>query len=321
MTGVATQVRSDLRLDIAPLLGAGPYTHIQVFRSRVSATGPFTEITSSMGGPARVEGIARPAVLDGTTLDLRIQESISFSVTFAGANPIAPADAATQITFGNEPFLRCFVENDALVLESTLVGTTATLRVVGGDAAALLGFPLVEPDSVGIGTAPCPPILSSQTVYRFTDSQSDPGYWYKFRLTDGASFSAYSDVFTPADVKLVVAESEVVTGTVRLMTMTGQPLRNAEVRIRMVGFAYNSGYVTGVSTLVVTTDSLGYASAPLLRGATYAVIVSGMSAARQFTAPSDLTVSSFDMFDPAYGSDDLFSVQRPNVPYAVKRSL
>jgi len=51
------------------------------------------------------------------------------------------------------------------------------------------------------------------------------------------------------------------------------------------------------------------------------VAIAGTDIVRDVTTPEDPNVVVFDMLDPAYGHDDLFSVQKPSIDYAVRRTL
>jgi hypothetical protein len=109
---------------------------------------------------------------------------------------------------------------------------------------------------------------------------------------------------------------------VDLVTLTGAPNSNQEVLVynQFNGTQVGFQSVTGGSVRMLT-DASGHAELLLPRGLSVTVSIPGTALARDFVVPTDMAVQSVSMLDPSVSTDDLFTVQRPNLPAASRRSL
>jgi hypothetical protein len=116
--------------------------------------------------------------------------------------------------------------------------------------------------------------------------------------------------------------SGLVRATLDLVDSRGIAIANQSVLL----FNRFAGTQIGGKTMIGganngLTDKNGHFEMLLVRGTAVTVAIAGTNLARDVQVPTDPTVSSFDLLDPAYGSDDLFSVQVPDLQYAVRRSI
>jgi hypothetical protein len=323
MAGVATGQPVTFSIGASASQTENIFTHIEVYRSRSGEDGPFTEVTGQDWSLPRHVISARSAVLSSRTLEFRVSETHDVTVTFSGPDPMSPATIASQIQSQSKGLLKASVLGSDLIIEALHAGATATLRVVGGDAAVLLGLPIIEPDSVAFGTNARIPIIGGIDTYQFTDPHGDPSYFYKVRFGNNGlnQVSEYSEPFSASDVS-TVDRSFLATGFIDLVDMEGSPIEDVEVRVRMKSrTTMLAGVLVAGTMLADRTDSRGHVEFDLPRGAEVTVVISGTSIARDVTVPTDSTVGMFNLLGPEYGSDDAFNVQVPDLEYANRRSL
>jgi hypothetical protein len=250
---------------------------------------------------------------------------MALAIVFTGTDPLTITQISTQIGVQGAGLVTSSIDpiTGTLSIHSLQAGGLGSLRVVGGDAAALLGLPLSEPDSLKYGQDPRIPLSAGQNVYSFTDYWSQDSYFYKTRFSNSinGAKSAFSDPVA-ATMRLGVDPAKVAIGYVRLLQPDGRPASAQEV---MLYNTYNSTRIDGCTIVggpkKLLTDSNGYVEFPLLRGLVFDVGIGGTSYIRKVTTPLDPTVLKFDCFDPKYGEDDNFSVQQADVPYAQRGIL
>jgi len=310
----------------------GLFDKLEVFRSHGLAAGPYEALTDDAWMPARITEVrGEPSAelgpelnLSGRTLKLRVNELIDIVVTFAGADPYTFARAAEEITAVSLGLLRSFVlATGTLVVETMGAGLGVALQVVEGDAAPLLGLPLTEPGSLGRGRDARIPLLLGQSRYMFLDPHGGPDCFYKTRFFNSHTRlkSDYSAAFVAPSIARLGA-ALLVQGVVNLVDASGVPIANRTVLVFLGVQASPVDKRTIVGgTTRMTTDMKGHAEFVLIRGTTITVSVAGTDLSRKIKVPSDPALSSFDLLDPAYGNDDLFAVQRPNLPFAARRAL
>lgn len=332
-TTLATMEDLQLSLFVEGPQWEGLFDSLEVFRSRVSAAGPYEPLTGPKWMGARIPANAPDAprapatgpsvTIVGTTLSLRVDESTDLSIVFTGVDPLTYAQCAAQITAQGVQLVTSYVVGNLLVLETTQPGNGAILRVVGGDAAAILGLATVEPGSVAFGLDARIPLAHEQQIYPFVDHNGDPSFFYKTRFFSSSlnTFSPFSPPFTVTAVA-GLDESSTIRATIDLVDSKGVALANRSILLHPKNRGTRiEGKVVIDSDTEVQTDESGHAEFMLVRGQSFTVAIAGTDIVRDFTAPIDPTLNTFDMLDPSISSDDNFTVQHPSIDYAVRRSL
>lgn len=308
------------------------FTHLEVWRSAAGEGGPYELLTGNGWTPARLPedgGDASTATggyvnIVGKTLQLLINETLLLSYTFTGTDPLTRADCAAQVTAALPLYVTAHVDSSSrFVLDTQQSGSLASLRVLSTDAAAFLGLPTADPDNLAFGLDTRLPLQPGISSYLFKDPFGKTSYFYKTRLYNLSTqeVSAFSNPVSGA-VRTAVDPSQVVIGYLRLMGTEGKAVKDREVLL------YNSYTSSQIGDYTIVnegqkrlTDSSGYVEYSLVRGTTVDVIVVGTALSRRVLVPSDLSVTKFNMLDPAYGNDDAFAVQRVDFKYAERRSL
>lgn len=330
---IATKQHMVLDLFADEAAWSGFFDRLEVWRSRETAAGPYEPLTDDAWMPATLPagantnagtGPGPSANVDQLTLSLKVNELVDIDVVFSSMGPLTFAGAATQITSASLGLVRAFVSvTGALVMQTTAAGLQALLRVVGGDAAPLLGLPTVEPGSVAFGRDARVPLIRGVSRYAFTDPNGSSSYFYKTRFFNSATraVSEYSLPFQAPPVARLSPDA-LIRGTVDLVDIEGRPLANRSVLVylRMQATAVEKKIVVGGPSRKFT-DDFGHAEFMLPRGVSVTVSIAGTDLSRDVSTPTDPAVTTFDMLSPLFGSGDLFAVQRPDIPFAARRSL
>lgn len=300
------------------------FDRIEVHRSTTGRDGAYSELTI-LGDPtsAIVDGSsAGPFNLNGLVLQINLDLSTTPKVvTFEGTNPI---DLQTILDQINEvvPTLASEVPTDTnrLRLTSTLQGTHSSVTVLAGAAATALGLSTTKVN----GKERRIRIVDPTLFYKFYDKDGDDTFWYKTRFSNSLN-SLTSAFSTPrqGNVSTVVDVAQLVNAGIALTNSFGQPVVGRRIifiptsRAAVSGSAYN--VLPGFDSRVeVTTDPAGVAIASIVRGVTYRVIFEGTSFIREFVAPTDPGVTSFDLFSIIGTVPDPFDiVQAPIRPIKV----
>jgi hypothetical protein len=320
----AALLRIDVRVEDADWLPL--YDRLEVWRSILGEGGPYEELSAySWQLPAISCKPGAQVNIVGKQLDLLLNEHMARAIVFTGTDPLTITQVATQLGAQARPLADSVLNTTTgeLFIRAGQAGGLASIRIVGGDAAAILGLPTSEPDSLKYGQDPRVPLTVGQNVYSFTDYWSQDSYFYKTRFSNSinGAKSAVSDPVA-ATMRLGVDPAKVAIGYVRLLQPDGRPASAQEV---MLYNTYNSTRIDGCTIVggpkKLLTDSNGYVEFPLLRGLVFDVGIGGTSYIRKVTTPLDPTVLKFDCFDPKYGEDDNFSVQQADVPYAQRGIL
>lgn len=299
---------------------------LEVWRSTETANGPYSPLTQAGSRPARIPELApdppaAPEVgrwvnIDGKSLFL-LSGATALSVEIDGADPLTLSEVALQIIDQTLGAVSAYVVGALLVLETREVGGHARLEVTGGDVAGLVGLELNAP---AFGREPHIPLVSGVIQYSFTDQQGSTEYFYKVRLRSSLrnTVSEFSDPLSPLGTPEV---TDTAIGFLDLTDMDGSALEAREVRLysRFSGQLKDGRVVAGFSKNALT-DKNGHAEFVLVRGLQITVAVAGTNMVRDLVVPEDMAVSRFNILDPALGSNDVFKVQVPNIPYAVRRS-
>lgn len=299
------------------------FDRLNVYRSRTGVAGPYTALTGDSWEPARLLIYARPYVVNGRTLSLLVDERTRLDITFSGADPLSAAAIATQIQAQGLGIVTAEENASFVVISTVRHGAAASLRVLPSDAAGIFNLEMEEPGAVSFGVDAQLPLISGVGLYVFDDPHGLGAYFYRTRfrnsLTQGTS--EYSAPFA-GSITSLVDPARLVLGTVDLVDISGKPAVNVRV---MVGnkfpglFLADVGVMGGV--LDTLTDSNGHAEFVLLRGSTVTLSIAGTSLARDILVPVDPAITSFHLLAPAVGGQDVFTVQVPNIEYAVRRTL
>lgn len=300
------------------------YDSIVVWKSTEGSSGPYIRATLPVARGARLPDVdddaPSPAIngpyinavgLEGT---FTTQDG-SFSVTITGSDPLFLSAVATQIQAGSAGRVVAFVVGTQLIVQTSMIGQQAFLEA-SGDLAAHLLLPI---DTRTYGVDNNIPLIDPELRYSFLDYQGSSDYFYKtnFRSTSSLAESEKTGPFSPSDV---ADPTGTAVGYVRLRDGAGRPAQGEEIRI--FSLASTQPNVTNIGTdAVALTDAEGYAAFTLLRGVTFQVVVMGTNLVRDVTVPTDEDIETFDLMDAAYGSDDAFTVQRPVIPAAPRRSI
>ena len=311
------------------------FDQIEVWRSRSSIRGPYEELTADRWRTARLPKLAgdrptapvigRYVTVVGLALQLRVGEADDLVVTFTGTDPLTFSEVATQITAQGATKVASYVDEDGLlVVTTTEPGTGAVLRVVGGDAAPLLGLGTEEPDSLTFGRDARIPIKLGTESYLFTDVRGSDSYFYKTRFRNKLTLgvSEFSQPFSLGQA-LGISSANIVCGTLDLVDTNGRPLVNREVSVfnAYMGDLVEGKFVAGFGENRLT-DENGHVEFTLVRGAHMTVAISGTDLARNILVPTDADVKIFGLLDADVSTqDDGFVVQTPDLVYAERRSL
>lgn len=300
---------------------------IEVWRSRVGEWGPYEEVTAAGYTNPTIpapdghlpDGSTGPSIaLHDLILELDLDGAHIYPTTFSGADPFTYATAATAINAQSNGRYSAYVAQGQLRLTSVSAGSGASLRVVESDAAIALGLPTTSPENISFGRDPYIPLITGKQRYTFLDRNSEAGFFYKTRLRNvlDASLGAFSTPFQPKAPSGLLPEQRVL-GYCKLASATGGPdvARRLAIRVESTGTLLHDHVVAG-GDIELVTNSDGYAETLLVAGSRIQVALGGTDLVRSITVPS----VQFNLFDPAYGTDDVFRVQSSPEHHAVRRS-
>ena len=329
-----TSTRYELDFAILPDAWLGAFDRLEMWRSVETAYGPYIALHGSTWAPAVLplgaggtpSGTGPSVFISGLNLTFVVggpTGSVPINVVFTGSNPLTFAQAATQITAAAGNLLLSFVYGDTLVVQTVSVGEAVSLQCTGGEAAPLLGLPTAAPDNLAFGQDARIVLTNTQESYAFVDANGSPAFWYKTRFFSSSSqlTSAFSLPFR-GPLSPGLPQSSLVLCYIDLVDLSGNPFSGQEVLVysQFNGTQVGTQTVTGGSQKLLT-DVTGHAQLLLPRGLTVTVSIPGTLLARDFTVPTDPAVQSVSMFGPTVSKADLFTVQIPSIPFAVKRTL
>lgn len=319
----------DLQIIVKEDDWVGAFDQVEVHRSRLTAGGPYDELTGERWLPARLPStggepsaiVGRSVNVVGQTLQLRLKERDDVYVTFSGGDPVTLAEVANQVTQQGLGQVTAHVDAAGeLVVQTTEPGTGAVLRVITSSAASILALPQEE---LAFGQNNRVALLRGTTSYRFTDLSGSTEYFYRTRFRNRLT-NAVSEFSQPFGVGAQVGVNPVnlVCGAARLVWPNGRPMCGREVHLRHIfSGAQVDGYTVGGQDLSGRTDADGHVEFTLIRGQLYDVTVAGLDLAVRVTAPTDPTVSSFSLLDPALNTQqDYFKVRIADIPFAARRN-
>lgn len=261
--------------------------------------------------------------LVGETLSLFLNEQTQVDVTFTGSNPLSYAQAATQVNAAT-PLVTAWVDEDGrFVVQSVQAGSIAILRVLPTTASSLLGLPTTEPGWFNYGLDARIQLIEDVNFYPVTQHHCHTASAFKTRFSNSFNntTSEFSTPFYVEDLP-IIDTSLTITGFLDLVDLRGRPVYNREVAIttKFMGTVLGGSMVTPTDQRLLT-DRNGHVEVTLIRGMSIVVSIAGTNITRDITVPSDPLISSFNLLDPAVGSDDVFNVQVPDVDFAVRRTL
>lgn len=316
---------------------AGIFDELEVWRSTGPGV-PFMEITGPLWSAARIphDGGDVPVVLvpgpqvnvinKRLSILVRSGDLTQLDFDFIGSSAAILKDVAIQITDQSLGRLHSYVdENAELVLETVAVGNSAYLQVLSTDAAIFLGLPTTLPDSEAFGKESRIKLRPGVTVYAFSDQAGSPTTSYKtrFRNTLSGLTSEFSIPFTGTQA-IGVSSPNLVIGYLTLVDASGRPLPNIAISIssKFQGTTVEGKVVAGAD-LVDSTNSDGYVEFVLIRGQSYTMGIAGTNIVKDIVAPTDASIMSFLLTDPAYGNgdNDYFLVRVPDLPTLERRSI
>lgn len=331
-TSIATGQALQLDIFVDSSSWESQFDSLEVWRSRLSDGGPYTALTGDGWAPASLPTPASApsppqtgpsAYIAGKTLFLLVGEKTQLAITFAGPDPTTFASAATQIAAQSNGLLTAFVLSGGLYVQTKQPGAGASLRVVGGDPAPLLGLQTHEPGSLAFGVDARIPLVHDVANYVYTDLNGSRDYFYKTRFFNTLSRTT-SDFSIPFRGRFLagVGLANLVRATVDVVDARGLAIAGVPVLLfnRFAGTQIAGKTMIGGANNGLTDDN-GHFEILLVRGTQITVAIGGTNIARDLTAPIDPDVQTFDLLDPTYGSNDVFNVQVPDLRYAVRRSL
>lgn len=311
----------------------GLYDQLEVWRSTSTSSGPFEELTAVGPKPARLPKSAqdepgapvagRNVSIDALTLLVRVNEKDDYTVTFS--SPATYEDAAAQVTAQGQGRFRAYVDpSGVFVLETIGVGSGATIRVTGGEAAQQLGLSSSSPDDFNFGREGRINLSADVEEYDFSDLMGSKKFYYRTRFRNRSSL-AVSEFSQPVLASALpgLSSSNIVKGYLSIVAGNGIPLSGQQVVVHnpLRGTLVEGKLVTGRGEAKLT-DASGYVEFDLVRGTQYTVTIAGTDLVREIVAPTDASVSSFALLGEDVGTqDDVFTVQVPNVTYAERRTL
>ena len=297
------------------------YNVIRVERSPDAVLGPFIETTHSSASSAVLVGSATGASFNvsGMTLAISVDDASAITTTFTGTNPLSLATLVSQINTAMGITVASVASN-ALQLTSTTVGTGSSVQIIGGSSLSVLGF---TANQVDFGEDIYIPLAANQTLYTYTDLAGGVAHYYRTRFfSTTATSNAASSYSVPFQGEAItqLAASNLSTCSVTILDLQGRPVKGQRIDFysKTPSLVVSSSSVgLGDQATSIVTDGSGTASLDLVVGQTLRVVFVGTSFVREFVVPA----SNFDLMTVLNNVSDLFDVQQPIIPSAVRRSL
>jgi hypothetical protein len=297
----------------------GLFDKIQVHRSESGELGPFYEITATAAQAASLTGsVSSSFTVNGLTLKLKVDEGAEQIITFVTADPISVDDLVDFVNL----HLSGATSSESvgkLKISSDVTGTRSVVEITGGTALAALGFLVGDRDT---GEDARISLQVGVTEYQYDDQSGDPDFYYKVRYYNSGT-TAVSD-FGPAvkgDVGSVLPPSDLIKAVVDLASLDGKPVVDREVAFynKYVPPLVLSDYMIIGAEVKLYTDQLGHAETMLVKGSKVVVSIAGTNIVREIVVPT--TGTEFKVNDAIAAADDLFQIQIPDIPAAVRRTL
>lgn len=294
------------------------YDRLRWYRSGTGRNGFYEPATAHVPEPAVLRVAQLSRALAGKALRLRVNGVDEVAVTFAGPGRVDTVDVAAAINAATD-LVVATAEDSLLTVSTAIAGTAASLEVLAGEAAPLLGF-LVGESAVGLGVDNT--LLAGVSEYQFSDHQSSPLTWYavEFRNSVTELVSPRSIAFRSRALESVPI-NQLIGCFVRLCDLAGRPLGGRRVIIhnvfmpnRVSGGGKSWGVFRQYEEMV--TDPNGYAESFLLRGSTIDMTIAGTGFTRRIVIPSSGSI--VDLLDPSLSANDEFGIQSPEIDFAIR---
>ncbi len=291
------------------------YDVIQVWRSPDNIAA-YTEITGTDDLPAVIDGtVAGTWNLNGTSLTVVKNSNDPVTINFSGTNPF---DLLTVIKVINTTFPNFASQvpsnTNRLRLTSDMLGLISNLTL-SGSATSVLGLTTTKV----IGRAHRIPLTNPTTKYRFLDPDGLSTDYYKTRFynTKTRAASTYSEIVR-ATIPKVLSDSDLVTASITLSNMNGEPLIDKRVIIipmslKRIG---STSLVSSQDRIIMTTDQYGFASTKITKGMTVRVYIEATGFEREIVVPN----TDFDIMAVTTVAPDPFSIVT-TPPLAIRISL
>lgn len=303
--------------DVSAVLGT--YTKMRWWRS-TSENGVYVPITADIAEIASLTVPDQtPYQLEGLTLDLDVTDN-DVSHTFVATDPVDAATAAAELAAASV-LIDCPTSGSSFSIDTATTGRASYVEIVGGDAAAMLGFNVGD---AALGLDADTVLVSGTHEYFYTDPHSDTSYWYKVQFLDETApvYSELSVAFS-ADQPDGVPKSNTLVCFIRLADGSGYPVVNRTIHFHNVPLPNKVSAVNGDwgifrAAMSMTTDRNGYAEIRLLRGATFDMSIEGTGFVRRITIPT--SGDAVDLLDATLVASDEFGIQVSTVTPAVRLS-
>lgn len=277
-------------------------------------TGPYLPATSAAAAVPTLTGSRQePFDVQGLSLLVKI-DNVDVEIAFTGGSALTAAEVVTQIGLASV-LLSASAVGTAVKIDGVQTGTDAALEIVGGDAAAFLGFTV---GSFSLGTDADTVLVSDTHEYFLTDYNAQA--WYRIELlhhTSGASTGQGPAFPSPETAR--TPYSDTIVCTLRLCDMQGAAVPGRRVTFANVGVnRVNTTWALGRQYFEALTDSNGYLEVRLVRGALIDMSIDSLGVTRRIRVPT--TGDAVDLLDPALVTEDEFGIQEQSIPALVRMS-
>lgn len=296
----------------------GLFDKLRFFRSTSGEGGPYTQITADSATAATLTGsIAGSFSLNGKNMLFKVDGGAEQEVVFASADPVNVDLAIIEIN-DQATGITATEDTGAVVISSDTTGTSSIIEFTGGTALAELGFTSGDID----GGQDADLTLSAGTdEYQYDDLNGDISNYYQSQYVNSGTQtgSTLSDP-VQGDVSSIIPSADLITAKIDLANLDGTPIEGTVVSIYNIyvpPIVISDIGVIG-RTVELVTDAVGHAETMLVKGAQVDVAIAGSSIVRQIVVPS--TGTEFNLLDEIAAADDLFQIQTPTIPAAVRRS-
>jgi len=317
MTAALTTLgnRVDLVLYLPDEDWAGKYNAIEVQRSRYG-NGLYESLHGSTYTSPSFKTTLTSNNVSGKYLELLVDETHKVSLTFTGTNPLTVSQMVSQVnTAGAGLVTASAIDSSTFEVKANNVGMNTTMRVNGGEAAALLGLPLEEPDSLAFGKDLYKTVSTKTEVVDLYGGRSTTTYRFRYVNTLDGSFSEWSQDITKSNSKK--AMDNLVVGYLKAIDGFGRPIANNPIIIETFT-ASTSHYDISNGRERFVTDEDGNFETTFIKGSRAHIAVTGTDIVRMILVPSD--IDRFDLLSPDYSVDsDRFSVAKAPRDYAQRR--
>lgn len=293
------------------------FDKLQVWRSETGEEGVYFELTGAAEEAATLTGInSAPFNLNGETLEIQVDGESTQTLTFACADPINVDDTNDLINDGLTG-LTATEDGGRVKLTSDDISTSSVLEIMGGTALSELGFSIGDKD---VGLDEWITLSAGQETYAYDDQSGAADYWYKTRYYNSVdqNVSGFGDPVR-GDIGSILPAANLIKGVIDIAEMDGKP--SADRRVIFYNVFQPPIVIDDIGVfgreIEATTDLAGHTEVMLVRGAIVDITISGTGITRRITVPD--TGGEFAVMGAVADADDIFEIQVPLIPYAVRR--